>query len=114
MIMTVRQAMSKWEKNNGSLRELHRILGRAPLESMLYLLAREDQNEQHEKLTRYIYLGREMKADITGDDVIALGIPRGPHVGRILDEILGAKMDDPSLDRKKQLEMAESYKSMLC
>ncbi|MBP3730352.1 MAG: CBS domain-containing protein [Mailhella sp.] len=109
VIMSVRQAMSKWEKSNGSLRDLHRILGRAPLESMLYLLAREDQTDQHEKLTRYIYLGREMKTDINGEDLIALGIPKGPQIGRILDEILGAKMDDPGLDKARQLEMARAY-----
>ena len=108
-IISARLEMARWEKMNGSLRDLHRILSRAPLESMLYLLAKEDQSEQHEKLTRYIYLGREMKADITGDDLLELGIKKGPMIGRILDEILGAKMENPNLDRRSQLQMAEAY-----
>ena len=108
-IISARLEMARWEKMNGSLRDLHRILSRAPLESMLYLLAKEDQSEQHEKLTRYIYLGREMKADITGDDLLELGIKKGPVIGRILDEILGAKMENPTLDRLSQLQMAEQY-----
>ena len=113
VIMSVRQGMAKWEKKNGTLRDLHRLLSHAPLESMLYLLAREDQSEQHEKLTRYIYLGREMKADINGEDLLELGVKKGPLIGRILDEVLGAKMDDPNLDRQAQLELAISYQWML-
>ncbi len=105
-IISARQGIAYWEKKDGSLRDLHRILSRAPLETLLYLLAREDQNSQHEKLTRYIYLGLQIKADINGHDLLDMGIERGPQIGKILDEVLGAKMDDPGMSREEQLELA--------
>ena len=105
-IMAARQSMNRWEKTNGPLSELHRILGRAPLETLLYLLAQEDKPEQHEKLTRYIYMARQMKPDVNGDDLKRLGVEPGPMIGRILNDVLMAKMDDESLGREEQLAMA--------
>ncbi|HJD97851.1 DHHA1 domain-containing protein [Mailhella massiliensis] len=105
-IMAVRQGMTRWEKADGPLSELHRMLGRAPLETLLYLLAREDKPELHEKLTRYIYLGRQMKADINGDDLKHMGVEPGPMIGRILNEVLTVKMDNESMSREDQLALA--------
>ena len=105
-IMAARAGMAQWEKKKGSLSELHRILGRAPLETLLYLLAQEDNPEQHEKLTRYIYMGRQMRPDINGEDLKNLGVQPGPMIGRILNDVLAAKMDDESMPRDEQLALA--------
>ncbi|MCQ2444399.1 MAG: polya polymerase, partial [Mailhella sp.] len=105
-IMSVRQSMEKWARSDGPMSVLHSILRKAPLETLLYLLAMEERPEPHEKLTRYIYMGRTMRANITGDDIIALGVGRGAEVGRILDAVVSAKMDSPDLDREGQLEIA--------
>ena len=106
--MAVRQGMQRWESRNGSMSDLHRMLGKVPLEALLYLLAREDKPEQHEKLTRYIYQGRQMKADISGDDLIRMGVRPGPVIGRILDEVLAAKMDEENMSREDQRTLAGS------
>ena len=82
------------------------MLGRAPLETLLYLLAQENNPEQHEKLTRYIYMGRQMKPDINGDDLKRMGIQPGPMIGRILNDVLAAKLDDESMPRDDQLALA--------
>lgn len=105
-IVAARQGMNRWEKKNGSISELHRLLGKEPLETLLYLLAQEDGEEQHEKLTRYIYKGRQMKPDVNGDDLILMGVKPGPMIGRILNEVLIAKMDDESMSREEQLALA--------
>ena len=105
-IMGVRQGMQRWEKNDGPMSDLHRMLGHLPLEALLYLLAREDKPELHEKLTRYIYLGRQMKADINGNDLIRMGIQPGNMLGRILKEVLAAKLDNESMSREDQLTLA--------
>jgi tRNA nucleotidyltransferase (CCA-adding enzyme) len=105
-IMGVRQGMQRWEKNDGPVSELHRLLCRVPLEALLYLLAKEDKPEQHEKLTRYIYQGRQMKIDISGADLIRMGVEPGPMIGRILDEVLAAKLDDEDMSREAQLTLA--------
>ncbi|MBQ4326729.1 MAG: polya polymerase, partial [Mailhella sp.] len=105
-IMGVRQGMQRWEKNDGPMSDLHRMLSHLPLEALLYLLAKEDKPELHEKLTRYIYLGRQMKADINGDDLIRMGVQPGRILGRILNEVLAAKMDNESMSREEQLTLA--------
>ena len=78
-IMAARAGMTQWEKKKGPISDLHRMLGRAPLETLLYLLAQENNPEQHEKLTRYIYMGRQMKPDINGDDLKRNGHPARTH-----------------------------------
>jgi putative nucleotidyltransferase with HDIG domain len=52
---------------------------------------------------------REMAAD--GDDIMSrLGLPPGPRVGIILEELLQAVLDDPSLNEKeKLLQIAERF-----
>lgn len=105
-IMAARTGMAKWAKKNGPISELHRMLRRAPLETLLYLLAQEDSPEQHEKLTRYIYLGRQMKTDVSGDDLMSIGIQPGPMIGRILGDVLMAKMDDESMSMEEQRALA--------
>ena len=105
-IMAARAGMTQWEKKKGPISDLHRMLGRAPLETLLYLLAQENNPEQHEKLTRYIYMGRQMKPDINGDDLKRMGVQPGPMIGRILNDVLAAKLDDESMPRDDQLALA--------
>ena len=52
---------------------------------------------------------RQMAAD--GTDIMSrLGLPPGPQVGIILEELLQAVLDDPSLNEKeKLLQIAEKF-----
>lgn len=38
-----------------------------------------------------------------GDDLVALGVPRGPEVGRMLDRLLDRVLEDPSLNTRERL-----------
>jgi tRNA nucleotidyltransferase (CCA-adding enzyme) len=40
---------------------------------------------------------------LDGNDLIALGIPRGPRIGEVLDQLLERVLDDPSLNTREQL-----------
>jgi tRNA nucleotidyltransferase (CCA-adding enzyme) len=44
--------------------------------------------------------------EITGDDVIEAGVPRGPAVGRALDEVLRRKLDGELSGRDEELAAA--------
>jgi uncharacterized protein YydD (DUF2326 family) len=53
---------------------------------------------------------------VTGKDLIKLGIPAGKKIGIILNELLEAVIDDPSLNEKERLlhiakKIAERYES---
>ncbi|MCK9368986.1 HD domain-containing protein [Candidatus Dojkabacteria bacterium] len=41
---------------------------------------------------------------ITGDDLMKMGVPKGPKIGRILNELLEKVLDDPSINTKEILE----------
>jgi tRNA nucleotidyltransferase (CCA-adding enzyme) len=40
---------------------------------------------------------------LDGNDLIALGIPRGPRIGEVLNQLLERVLDDPSLNTREQL-----------
>jgi len=40
---------------------------------------------------------------VTGDDLLAAGVPRGPAVGETLRMLLDRVLDDPSLNSKEKL-----------
>ena len=77
-----------------------------PPESLLYLMARLDRGDLHRKLSRYIYQGRGEKADIDGKDLRAMGLKPGPIYGRILQQVLDAKLDGFATGRAAQLALA--------
>jgi poly(A) polymerase/tRNA nucleotidyltransferase (CCA-adding enzyme) len=41
---------------------------------------------------------------VTGDDLIEIGVPKGPKVGEILKQLLEKVLDDPLLNTKERLE----------
>ena len=40
---------------------------------------------------------------LTGGDLAALGVPRGPDIGRILGRLLDAVIEDPAQNEKEKL-----------
>jgi tRNA nucleotidyltransferase (CCA-adding enzyme) len=49
---------------------------------------------------------RDVHLEITGDDLLAAGIPPGPEMGRRLDRALVAKLDGEAPDREAELAVA--------
>ena len=50
--------------------------------------------------------------DITGKDIMGLGIPAGPKIGEILNYLLERVMDEPSLNENDKLKhMIEEHLS---
>ena len=42
---------------------------------------------------------------VTGRDVLALGVPPGPEVGRLLEAVAQAQFENPALSREEALEL---------
>jgi len=50
---------------------------------------------------------RQMRLNITGDDLIAAGVPSGPEIGRLLRETLTRRLEgELDDDRERQLQAA--------
>ncbi len=59
-----------------------------------------------EWLDRYVAELRDVRLAITGDDLLAAGVPQGPAVGRGLEAALRAKLDGEATTRERELEVA--------
>ena len=59
-----------------------------------------------EWLDRYAADWRHMKLEITGEDLLAAGVPQGPAVGRGLEAALSGKLDGEISGREEELRIA--------
>jgi tRNA nucleotidyltransferase (CCA-adding enzyme) len=97
-----RIAMALRERDH-SPSELRALLGREPLEALALALALRAPSEA---VLRWITSLRGVRLEISGDDLLAAGVPEGPAVGRALEETLRRKLDGAVSGRDAELETA--------
>lgn len=98
----------RWQKDEEkSMSELFRILIKVPLEGILHLMAQPGMREIKKKLANFLSRLWNMTLDISGQDLLELGAPQGPIIGRLLNALLGAKADGQAETREEQLELAK-------
>lgn len=51
---------------------------------------------------------RHVRTEISGEDLLAAGVPEGPNIGRALDAALAARLDGVAADRDAELRVALS------
>lgn len=99
--------LPRWEKEDGTMSGLYGLLADVPLEGSLLLMAlyREEVLSKH--LSFFLTRLHLEKADITGEDLKAMGVPAGPLYARILTQVLAAKLDGKTATREEQLTLAK-------
>ena len=57
------------------------------------------------------YLSRlaDMRPKLTGKDLIALGMPRGPDIGRFLNRLLEARLDGLTASREDEAALVKEW-----
>ena len=50
-------------------------------------------------LLSFLMKWQSVKPHLTGDDLLALGVPQGPQIGELLKELLTARLDDVVVTR---------------
>ncbi len=107
---TVRGRLETWQRRQEGqapkISALCEVLAPLSLESLLYLMAETENEHLQKSLSRYITQWQHEKADITGDDLKALGLPPGPLYSHILRTALKAKLDGETQGREAQLGLA--------
>jgi tRNA nucleotidyltransferase (CCA-adding enzyme) len=83
--------------------ELRALLGREPLEALALALALRAPSEP---VLRWATSLRGVSLEISGDDLLAAGVPEGPALGRALEETLRRKLDGIVSGRDEELETA--------
>ena len=83
--------------------ELHDLLVGRPPEALALALAR---GAPPEPLLRFVAELRDVRLDVTGDDLVAAGIPPSPAIGRALDGTLRLKLEGRVRGREEELRAA--------
>ena len=83
--------------------ELRALLGREPLLSLALALAMRAPSEP---ILRWVTDLSSVRLEITGDDLLAAGVPEGPALGRALDGTLDRKLDGLVSGRDEELQTA--------
>ena len=87
--------------------ELYKTFQNARIETiLLYAILKDEVGARH-----YLDDLREIKLDITGKDLQALGIKPSPKYQVIFDEVLKAKLQNPKMTKTDEIEIAKKYLS---
>jgi tRNA nucleotidyltransferase (CCA-adding enzyme) len=102
-----------WQARGGTVSELYRLLIDIPLEGVLFMMARTGSDEMRKNLSRFITQWRYEKVDISGKELLAMGLSSGPLLGHIMRLVLAAKLDgaapSPSLQRILAMSLAQQF-----
>ena len=88
--------------------EVAETLGPIPLASIRAYVSVGPPLPRRDHLNEYIDKIRFVKTDLTGDDLIAIGIPQGPVIGQLIDVVRRAKQDGQVSSKQEELELAKS------
>jgi tRNA nucleotidyltransferase (CCA-adding enzyme) len=105
----VLRAAAKGPQLASTLREelvpsaVHALLSCEPSEALALALA---NSAPADPVLRYLGDLRGVRLDITGEDLIAAGIPESPELGRALEETLRRKLDGEVSGREDELRLA--------
>ena len=78
---------------NLSPSEVVSVLGEFPLPLLEAQRALTGSTNQKSRLDQYLGILRHVRPEITGADLLGAGVPQGPEIGIMLDEVLRARMD---------------------
>lgn len=89
---------------------LYDTLRRVEMEGLLYLMARHGQEHNiGQDISLYLTRLKDVKVDITGEDLATLGENPGPLFGETLQFVLAAKLDGKATTRDEQIALAGRY-----
>jgi len=89
----IQPKIDKWQNEKAATSQLCNLLYNMSLTGLLYLMGHTDSIDVQKSISRYITKWKFEKIDITGADLIAMGLKSGPIVGKIMHILLAAKLD---------------------
>lgn len=92
---------------------IYEILHQLEIEGLLFLMARHGHEYNiGQDITLYMTRLKDVKVDITGADLSALGEIPGPLFGEALKHVLEAKLDGLAPTKERQLQLASEFLAM--
>ena len=92
---------------NLSPSEVVSVLGEFPLPLLKAQRALTGSTNQKSRLDQYLGILRHVRPEITGADLLGAGVPQGPEIGIMLDEVLRARMDGRVKTKAEELAFVD-------
>ena len=92
---------------NLSPSEVVSVLGEFPLPLLEAQRALTGSTNQKSRLDQYLGILRHVRPEITGADLLGAGVPQGPEIGIMLDEVLRARMDGRVKTKAEELAFVD-------
>jgi len=94
------KATEKLQEGNIDSIKIFRILNNHSIESIIIAKLLTQNN----LIDEYLSKTSKIKLEITGQDLIKLGIPQGKQVGEILEKLLELKIKNPNMTKEDEIE----------
>ncbi len=88
--------------------DIFSLLHKVPLESVVFALGRAPAGVGRDRLRRFLGVLRGRALEVVGADIIGLGLPEGPAVGRVLTELTRRRVEGSLEGRDEELEAARA------
>jgi tRNA nucleotidyltransferase (CCA-adding enzyme) len=85
---------------------LAELLAPYPLPALWALAALTDDPTARDRLLDYLTRARNERPILTADDLLALGVPRGPQLGETLRRLRNARLDGEATSREDEKRLA--------
>lgn len=99
--------IESWLHKKQATSVLCALLDTLELEGILYIMARARNEELRKHVSLYLTTLQHIRLDISGNDILALGLPAGPEYAQILQHIRNERLDGNAPDRPTQLALAQ-------
>ena len=88
--------------------EVVEILSDIPLASIRAYIEAGPPLPRRGRLVDYVETLRFVKPEISGDDLLKIGIPQGPTIGQLLEIVRRSRLDGQVKSRQEELELVKS------
>jgi tRNA nucleotidyltransferase (CCA-adding enzyme) len=88
--------------------ETRGLLARFVPEALLLAAAKRPASVAADRILLFLTDLRHVRTELTGKDIVALGVPQGPALGRILSALLDARLDGAASSRADEEAMARA------
>ncbi|MCL1889690.1 MAG: CBS domain-containing protein [Desulfovibrionaceae bacterium] len=104
----VGKELAQWQKNTErNIRDLYTILVDLPLEGILHIMAESSYQDIKKELSFFLSRLRNMRLEVTGQDMLDLGAESGPGIGLVLRMIREARAGGEAESREEQLALGK-------
>jgi tRNA nucleotidyltransferase (CCA-adding enzyme) len=103
-VRSIRMVLEQRLRRGTSKARLVEALEAVPLEGLLYAMARTHNEEVRRVISQYVTSWQDLKLQVSGKDIAALGVPPGPLYGQILRAVRRGLFNGSWTTREEQLQ----------